>query len=221
MKILIILFLLIIPIICFAQNEYQTQELNHRIITTSFVIQNWKIDGVDERIAEGTFPIDIIYPIHDNITVQFSHSPALSRFGETTLNGLSDTWLRSSYTFLDEKCAVSCGLGLPTGKTELTTEESKLDSLLSQNVFRFRLPVFGQGITANTGIAGAFPLSSKFAVGGGLNYVYRGKYKYRKDVSSTLDIGDQFGCTVGLDYYFSSKIRTNLDVIYTYFLNDK
>ncbi|UCE07943.1 MAG: hypothetical protein JSW07_07900, partial [bacterium] len=119
------------------------------ILRTGFMIQIWSIEKLNKPISENTFPIEVIYPIRENLSIQFNHSPAVSRFGRTNLSGLSDTWIRSTYAFMNNRASVSVGLGLPTGKTELNTSEMILSRFLSQNAFKFRLPVFGQGLTVS------------------------------------------------------------------------
>jgi hypothetical protein len=185
------------------------------------VFQNWKIDGVDDRIAEGSLPIFINLPVRENMSLQILHSPAISRFGESELSGLSDTWLRGSYVFPNNRLMLSAGLGIPTGKTELTAEEAALSSIMSQNVFRFRTPVFGQGLTASAGFMYAFPLSDQFTMGSGLNFVFKNKYKITEEMQNDFNPGEQMGVTVGGSYRFNSGLSIDLDFLYTYFMADE
>ena len=94
----IILLLVLIIVFCPVLQEFAGAN-NNGVIRTSIVMQNWKIENVNNRIAEGTFPIEVILPLRKEINLQILHSPAISRFGNTKLSGLSDTWIRNSYIF--------------------------------------------------------------------------------------------------------------------------
>jgi len=191
---------------------------NSGIIRTGLVIQNWKIDNFEDRIAEGTFPIEVVLPIREKINLQIIHSPAVSRYGDVELSGMSDTWIRGTYAVVDDKIMVSAGLGLPTGKTGLKNDEAMLSSLLSNNIFKFRLPVFGQGVTVSSGVMYVNPVNEKLAIGGGINFVYQGKYAY---LDYDFDPGEQIGLSLGFDYKLSSSASFNIDLLYTYYMKDK
>lgn len=214
-KCLMLIFVLLI----FAGEIYsQTQD---GILRTGFVVQIWSIEDVNQSISENTFPIEVIYPIRENINIQFNHSPAVSRWGQVNLSGLSDTWIRSSYAFLNKRALLSLGFGLPTGKTELDTNESDLSGFLSQNAFKFRLPVFGQGLTISLGSMYAHPLNDKATIGFGANFVYRGKYKYSKSQPDAYDPGEQISGNLGFDYLIIPNLRSNMDLIISYYTADK
>lgn len=213
-------FLILIFVLLIFTGEIIGQTQNG-IVRTGFVIQIWSIENINKPISENTFPIEVIYPIRENINLQLSHSPAVSHSGQNTLSGLSDTWLRSSYSFLNKRALVSLGLGLPTGKTKLDSTELILSTYLSQNAFKFRLPVFGQGLTISLGAMYAHPISEKATLGLGVNYVYRGKYKYSKLQTDTYDPGEQIGANLGFDYLVLPNLRSNIDLVFNYYTSDK
>ncbi len=196
-------------------------ETPNGFIRTGFVVQMWSVETIKDAVSENTYPIEIMYPIRENLTVQLNHSPAVSRFGDINMSGLSDTWIRSTYAFQDRRALVSVGVGLPTGKTELNDTEASLSSFLCQNAFKFRLPVFGQGLTVSAGIMYAYPLNEKMTIGAGINYVLRGSYKYSKHQKDTYNPGDQIGANLGVDYLMLPKLRTNLDFVLSYYTADK
>ena len=127
MKKVIVLFIFI-PFLCYAHSNYWNSGGETGFIHTSIVMQNWKIDGVEDRIVEGSMPLFINLPVRQNFNLQISHSPAISRYGDLELSGLSDTWVRGIYVLPNNKMMLSMGLGLPTGKTALTDEEAMLSS---------------------------------------------------------------------------------------------
>ncbi|MCU0642768.1 MAG: hypothetical protein MUC94_00680 [bacterium] len=211
----------IIILLLFVLAEMAYPQANGGMIKTGIVLQKWTIDGVQDPISEGTFPIELIYPVRENFNLQVSHSPALSRFGSSNLSGLSDTWVRSTYSLPDNRTMLSVGVGLPTGKTDLNNSEMGITALLSQNAFKFRLPVFGQGLTISAGAMYAYPVNDQLTFGTGINYVFRGNYKFSQSQADKFNPGDQIGLNAGLDYLITPKLRTNIDFILNYYTADK
>lgn len=212
---------LIIFFILLLLSEEIFSQTNGGIFRSGIVIQKWTIENLNDPISEGTFPLEVIYPLRANLNVQINHSPAFSRFGNNNLSGLSDTWIRSTYTFSDNQAVASIGLGLPTGKTELDASETNVSKLISQNALKFRLPVFGQGLTLSAGVMYAYSINAKMTIGAGVNYVLRGKYKYSKLVSDEYNPGDQFGLNLGFDYIIIPNLRSNVDFVLNYYTTDK
>jgi hypothetical protein len=210
----ILLLLQIIPILGFSQE-------NNASLRTSFVFQQWDIEKVNDVISESTFPIEVNYPIGEKFSLQMNHFPALSKFGKNELAGLSDTWLRANYSFADEKALASIGIGIPTGKTELDSSEIILARLLSEQSLKFRLPVFGQGLTVSGGVMYALPVSEQFTIGAGLNFVIRNSYEFSTMNSVKYNPGEQFGINVGFDYMISDNLSCNMDFVYNYYTSDK
>jgi len=153
--VILIIFVIFVPVMCFGQQAGAS-------IRTSFVLQKWDIQKVKDSVSEGTFPIEINYSIRDNINLQINHFPALSKFGKSEIAGLSDTWVRATYSFANDKALVSFGVGIPTGKTELDSSEIIIARLLSEQSFKFQLPVYGQGLTVSGGIMYALPVTDQF-----------------------------------------------------------
>ncbi len=208
-----ILIILMISTYLFGQN-------NGGHIRTSLVFQQWKIHEVDDPIFEAAFPIEVYYPVMDNMSLQINHFPALSQFGDYNLAGPSDTWIKASYMFPDQRTMASVGIGLPTGVTELDQSQLTVARLISQQSFKFQVPVFGQGLTLTSGVMYAYPVNDQLSLGAGLNYVMRNKYKFSKD-HSEYNPGDQFGVNLGGDYFASEAMRVKLDFVYSYYTSDK
>jgi len=220
-KIFIMIFMLHV-----FSNEGVLAQNSNAIIRTSFISQTWSIEDIDRSISEMTFPVEIIYPIRDNFNIQINHSPAVSNFGDTSLAGLSDTWIRSGFRFSNDRALFSVGLGIPTGKSELTLFESDLSSILSVNAFKFQLPVFGQGFTASAGLMYAYPINEKLTIGGGANFVLRNKYKINvasgnQLIASQYNPGEQIGINIGCDFLIIPNLRSNFDFIFSYYTTDK
>ncbi len=220
MKKLVLMFILL-PGCCFSQEMMTNSNYRNMYLSTGVTMQNWQIEGVSSRISEAAFPFFLNVPVFRNGNLQISHTPAISHYADIELSGFSDTWILGNYQLLSNKLLISAGIGVPTGKTELTEEESVLSGILSQNILRFRLPVFGQGLTVSTGLVYAVPFSKKIVFGIGGNYIHRNTYKFLKDMDTEFDPGDQIGANLGYSHELTDHIRLSLDFIYTYYLRDQ
>ncbi len=211
---LLMLLILIVPMLGISQQQNAS-------VRTSFVLQRWDVENVDDAIIEDTFPIEIVYSLRENLNLQINHFPAICKYGEAEMSGLSDTWLRAAYGFAGNNALVSLGIGVPTGKTELNNTELILARVLSEEPFKFQLPVFGQGFTMTAGAMYAMPINDELTVGGGLNFVYRNSYKFSTEQIEAYNPGEQIGANLGLDYKITENISSNIDLMYNYYTEDK
>lgn len=214
-----IIGLLLVPVLLFGQSG--SNDAPMKLIRGQVVFQSFSIEDVDDPITELTLPVQINWPVNSNLNVQLNHSPASSRFGAYQINGLSDTYLKVNYLFLNGKGLFGVGLGLPTGITELEADEFTLSQILSNQAFRFQLPVYGQGFTANAGLAYAYEINKKAVIGLGAHFIFRNKYKPVENSVSDFDPGDQIGATLGVDFQINETTKFLLDGLYTYYLPDK
>ena len=220
MKRFLVLALFIFPFVAYSQYGPAMGQ-SKRIIRSTLVHQSFSIEDVDDPIAQTTGPTEIIWPISSSFTLQVLNTPGMASSGSFAISGLSDTYVRGNYTFLDQKALVSVGLGVPSGQSKLDDKEFGMSQLLSHNAFRFRLPVFGQGFTGSAGLAYAFPVSEKLVAGVGFNYVYRAEYEPVINVQNGYNPGDQFGGNVGMDFSLSENARLTVDLIYSHYMPDK
>lgn len=192
-----------------------------KMIRGQVVFQSFGVENLDESITELSLPIHIYWPVNNKLSMQLNHTPANSQFGDYQLSGLSDTYLKANYLILNNNGLIGVGLGLPTGPTELKMEEFYLTQMISMQAFRFRLPVYGQGFTANAGFAYAYEVNKKTVIGLGTHYIFRYKYKPIQNSVSDFDPGDQIGVTLGTDYQLSETAKIFVDGLYSYYLPDK
>jgi len=211
---------LFLPTLLFSQMG-ATFPQNQRLVRGTIVYQSFNVEDVDDPISEFSFPIQVNWSFTPEINLQILHTPASSQFGEYKLAGMSDTYLKGNYLFLDQKALVGVGLGLPTGLTQLNDKEFYVSQLLATNALRFQLPVFGQGFTANFGVAYAHPVNPKVVFGVGFNYIVRGSYKPVKESIDDYNPGDQIGFNLGTDILISEDKKLFIDGLYHIYLPDK
>ena len=190
-------------------------------VSSGFAYQRWSNENNDIPIQQTVFPISVFWPIQDGLYFSLSNTPGMARYDETTLTGFSDTWFRLTYVFLGNLLMANVGVGIPTGKTNLDEEEFGLSRLLSENALRFRLPNYGQGISAKVGIAAAYPLQDELVVGVGVNFIYKRFYFPLEERSLWYDPGDEVNIFIGFDARLGPSVSWKGDFIYTLYGADR
>lgn len=210
-------------------------------LLTECSVQMWKVGGytVRPRVNQVSFPITLSTPLTDDIQLTLTTSPAFSSWGDSTLNGMSDTWIQGTYLLPNRNVMLSAGAGMPSGKTRLDNSQFELGQILSQNIFEFQVPIYGQGFCGKIGATVAFPVGKTAIVGVGGQYLYRGKYhpvsldySYQTftrtgidTVKQKMDIdfkpGDELTGQVGVDLLLAENIKLLLDVEFTAYQKDQ
>jgi len=230
-KITILLLILIAVPCVYAQEEIYPVE-NQSLFMIGGSFQTWKTQDYVTPINQFSFPMALIFPIGEQFKMTIIHSPAISWWDQNhRLSGLSDTWINGTYVFWSEKGMLSMGLGAPTGKTRLTNTEYELSqSWLSKNVFRYNLPVYGQGLSVKVGTAYAIPLGQQVIFGFGGQYIYHASYipvAYSYTVADEVRIadeefnpGDETNLHFGMDIIPHENMKLMFDAIHTQYNRD-
>ncbi len=216
----LMIFIVVFPFIVWSQQGARS-DANQRKIRTTIVYQQYQVEKAGVPTTELSVPIQLFWPVSPDLNILLINTPALSQYGEYELSGLSDIYVKTNYLFLNKKALLGIGLGLPSGQTELTKSEFVMAQLLSNNVLRFQLPVFGQGFGANIGFCFAHSMSDNFNVGFGLTYIFRSKYKPVEDSFDDFDPGDIFSLNGGVDFKAQKNMKIYFDIVHTLYLKDK
>ncbi|MFC1502626.1 hypothetical protein ACFL6A_04375, partial [bacterium] len=198
----------------------------------------WKVGaGWSNAITQVTVPMMAVIPINSRLNVTIMNSPSVTwgYVEEETILGLSDTWVKGNYVFWNKKAMFHLGLGLPTGKTRLTDDQYEISkNNLSRNVFRYQLPVYGQGFCGRIGLSTAHQIRDGIVLGMGVQYLRRSTYhpvtyEYSYEgpsgpVTQTWDVeyrpGDELGGNIGVDIRLNENVKILLDGVYTYYGRD-
>ncbi len=209
--------------------------MRRKILTTELVFQTWRIQGDNFPVSQVALPLMLGIPINEQIQLTFTHIPAYSWRSTVKLSGLSDTWAQGNYMAKNERWMVNAGLGVPTGKTRLNNEAFGLTTgLLSRSIFRFRLPVYGQGFSAKAGGMIAYPIGTSVVLGlGGQFQLYTSykpvqySYTYRsgnetvvRNVEQSYRPGNAGTVQAGADIQVGSNTKLMLDAQYTHYGRD-
>lgn len=184
--------------------------------------QRWANEADDEPIQQTVAPINVFLKMQDNLYLNISNSPATTKYADVKLSGVSDTWIRATYMLPNNYLMFNVGLGMPTGKTELSDVESFFAQYLSESAFQFRLPSYGQGMSMRVGAALAIPYQDKYIFGLGANYTYKTKYKpIATDSLGEYLPGNEVSIFAGVDALLSDVSKIKADIIYSIYGTDE
>jgi len=173
-------------------------------------------------ISQQSAPISVVVPLSDRILLTAVNFGAITKSDSTKVQGVADTRLWLSYVLPGDKFWLTAGTSIPTGKTKLETGELTMMTIMSQNAFAYKVPLFGQGLNANAGLAYATPLTRRLVMGVGAAYIFRGEYEPLAVGGTKYNPGDEISMNVGLDYTTYSKTsRISFDGSMAYFGEDK
>lgn len=188
-------------------------------------MQNWKIDSqnTSKSINQFSLPIFVNLRPTENLRFWFVDSVAISSLDNngvsSSLDGVSDTKAKMSYSMFDQKLLFSLGVNLPIGKTELDNTELEVANLLYDEVLGFRINKLGSGLDVNAGMAFAVDMGA-LGLSLATSYLRKGSYINVKDSESEYKPGDEIGVVTAIDI-ITDKALVNADVGYTRYNNDE
>jgi hypothetical protein len=191
-------------------------------IATGAVFQQYA--DADSRLQQVSFPFTAYLPVSRPLAFSVAFSPALvDGASVASLSGISDAQLALSYynRFGEASLVASLSANLPSGKRALTQEEFETSTLVSQNFYGFRLPVFGQGLNLSPGVTFAFPAGDAATLGIGASYQVRGSFEPLAGMAEAFDPGDELLLTAGADVRLDPSWALSGDVTYTLFQPDE
>lgn len=181
--------------------------------------QSWSIPSI-ASLSEFHFPVEAYYPLDRNAGLSvFLGGASASGLHFEDLSGITDAQVSANYYMEDRNLLLNLGVGLPTGKRELTAEEFATSIGLSNSFFNYRVPVFGQGFSVAPGITWAKPLNDQTVLGLGASYQYKGGY-VPVDGMKTYKQGAELLLTGGIDYQTSEVSAVSFDLTVTVYGKD-
>lgn len=161
-----------------------------------------RFEDENRLITETSIPIEAVIPFRDRWQVRIQGSAAQATGDDIAdLSGITDVRAALSYArpVGGGSVIVSASVNVPTGKQELTGPEFITATLLSQNFYRFRVPSFGQGPGAGTGVTWAVPVAESVVLGLGGSVTYHGSYDPVAEREAQYDPGEEGRITGGID----------------------
>ncbi|MDE3058554.1 MAG: hypothetical protein KGJ59_11425 [Bacteroidota bacterium] len=194
-------------------------------ITFGGAQQEWNLSGFG-NVLQQSGPVRLAVPLSNRILITVENSPAMTKLGTLTVQGIADTRASFSYVVPGDKLWINGGVSMPTGITELTHSQYEIATIVAQPAFNYYVPVFGQGLNGNVGFAYAYSYTRRFIIGLGASYLYKGEYVPVVIEGATeklnYDPGDEISANAGFDYStFSRNQRFSADMTVTNYLPDK
>jgi len=222
--------------------QSQTDERETAYFETGLGYQQWKVQPNYEPMTQLSMPFKLVFPMGQRMMVNIANTPAVSWWTEDRrITGLSDTWIQANYEIKRDRLVLNAGIGLPTGKTKLDTNQYDFSkAILRRNIFKYTLPLYGQGLNLKMGLMSAIPVGKNVVIGFGAQYITHSAYQpviydytyvglngQNEDGHFDADykVGDEFTAQFGVDFMPVEKLRIAVDALYTYYwrdlLNDK
>ena len=205
--------------ISYAQGEVQRKVFSP-VLSSVVEYQSWKKDfgGESQSISQFSIPTMFKLPVTRNIAFDVMGSAISSSAEDDSLSGLCDVKARGVAMLADDTVMVSAGVNLPSGKSDLDSEEVMASALLSDRAIGFYNKL-GEGFDISVG--GGFAKTYEPAtLGVGLGYLLKGKYTPSQDSDSEYQPGNQLNITGGFDLLLDSVLLRS-DVTYTIYQPDK
>ncbi|MFQ5639012.1 MAG: hypothetical protein ACE5IR_13595 [bacterium] len=200
----------------------QQQFIRNQSLTLGFHAKLWELDN-DTRFFEAALPVVFSVPVGRRFAIDVVTAPFITALepdeGKVLdFSSVTDSYIRGSYIIGDNRALLTVGVGLPSGKTELDSEELALAGIAANRPLANPVTNFGTGLNVSVGLALAHEIGS-WVFGVGVGYSRRGEYNLNSQ-SAKIDPGDEFNITVGVDKEFGSA-KFMADLIYTTYSKDE
>jgi hypothetical protein len=184
------------------------------------VYQRWSAKDAGVSFSQSAATLSAYIPMGRNMSLSLQSGGAGSGGDVPALNGLADLQAGWTYYWEPMNTIFTLGLNAPTGKRELTSDQFVTSLLFSSTLFELQVPVLGQGLNLNPGVAWVFPLRDYLMLGLAAAYQYRGPYKPR-DGLDAYDPGDEVTVSTGVDYRATDVVALSFDFVFTSYAADK
>lgn len=138
----------------------------------------------------------------------------------STIDGLTDTDVRLSAMLGRDVVTITAIAQLPTGVSELTTQEADAAGMFAADVLPFRVSNWGAGGGFGLSTAFAQPVG-EYAVGLAVGYVVAREFEPIANDARAYRPGNQFHVRGAIDRTFGSSGKASLSVTYQRFTEDE
>ncbi|MCX6139002.1 MAG: hypothetical protein NTV54_16100, partial [Ignavibacteriales bacterium] len=133
-------------------------------ITFGVVQQSWSLKdsaGRKKTLSQLSAPVSATFPLANRLLVSVSNIPVTVKDADESASGFGDTRIAASYVVPGDKIWLNGGVSLPTGKTGLSASKSSLAAFIALAPLGCRVPVLGQGMNANLGVAYGYAMTKR------------------------------------------------------------
>jgi len=183
------------------------------------VYQTWTIKDGD-RYSEFSSPVMLYVPLSRVSSVMLRGARANTGGDARSLSGFTDAQLGLTYHLEKYNVVFSLNVNVPSGINEFDQDEFGTSLVISNTLFNFQVPNFGQGFNVTPGFVWAIPVSNTLVLGLGASYQYRGSFKPLAELDD-YDPGDEILLTGGFDVRMGETSTLSVDMIFTSYGRDK
>jgi len=187
-------------------------------LTVLPVYGSWSDGAV--TISQFSTAVILEYPLSRVMAVSLHAGESNTGGDVTDLNGFTDTQVSLSYRVEPANILLTIGVNAPTGKRSFSSEEFETDTLMSKEVFDFRVPRYGQGLNVHPAAVWAIPLNPQLGIGIGGGFHYMGVFAPLQDYGD-YDPGDEWMLSGGIEVSLDEASRLSADVSLTTYGTDK
>ncbi len=175
------------------------------------------------RLTELSLPFSLAAPMGRYMTFGLQTRSAIAQSDVSpTLSGLNDvtTSLQYARQFNRSSLAVNVGVNIPSGQEQLSLDELETAIQISQPIFGFHTPGFGQGFNVRPTITWAFPVFKGVVMGLVVQRSWQGSFKPIAGMTAPYDPGDEWMAGLGIDSRILPSVTLSADVSVSRFSGD-
>ncbi len=175
------------------------------------------------RLTEISLPFSLSAPMGRYVSFGLQTRSAIAQSDASpTLRGLNDVYTSLQYArqFNWSSLAVTLGINIPSGQEQLSLDELETAIQISQPIFGFYTPGFGQGFNVRPTVTWAFPLFKGIVLGLVAQHSWQGSFKPIAGMTTPYDPGDEWLAGVGLDSRILPNVTLSADASFSRFSGD-
>lgn len=187
-------------------------------VNLSPLYQSWFVGG--RRFSEASSVISIYQPLAREASASLRGAMGAADGDLTSLSGFTDVQLAGDYYVESANLIFNLGIGIPSGKRNLSLAEFLSSILITNNLFRFQVPHFGTGFNVAPGVLWALPLNEDVVLGFGAGFQYRGAFNPLTNFGS-YNPADEISGAAGIDIRLEETSSLSADVVFTRYGTDE
>ncbi len=156
-----------------------------------------------KSVSEVAIPFAVVWPASTRLSFDLGGRYATASrtsTGDTTvtISGLTDIQVRGTYQLIPDVAAFTVSANLPTGKTQITSDQLLTLGAIASDFLPYPVTTFGSGFNVTSGLALATPVAG-WALGVAGSYRLNGTFTPFADTSLGYKAGGEFRVRLGAD----------------------
>jgi hypothetical protein len=150
-----------------------------------------EFDQSRRTVTEFAVPIAFTLPVTSRLsfdvgTAYASTTVEVDGVEASSISGVTDTQLRGSYVFGDQRFVLTGGVNLPTGQYEVPLDQAEAASIIGNDFFTFPVSSYGTGFVGTAGFVAALPLNDTWGLAIGASHRVSGEFDAFSDADDRI-----------------------------------